>query len=76
MLAGGQTEAMTLGADAINRLVVRLQGAVMQVFVNSQQIADVAATDPPDTARYGLMVIARDTDAEAFFDNLQLRTLQ
>lgn len=76
VLAGGQTEAITPGVDAINRLVVRLQGAVMQVFVNSQQIADVAATDPPDTARYGLMVIARDTDAEAFFDNLQLRTLQ
>ncbi len=76
MLAGGQSEAINIGTDAINRLVVRLRGNHLQVFVNGQQIAETDANNAPATARYGLLVIARDTAAEAFFDNLEIHALE
>lgn len=76
VLAGGQSAAINTGADAINRLVARVRGASVQVYVNGQLLADVAANSPPDSELYGLMVIAKDSDSEAFFDNLQIRTLE
>lgn len=75
-LAGGQSGAINAGTDAINRLVVRVRGNTMQVFVNGQQLAEASANDAPDSARYGLLVLAKDTAAEAFFDNLEIRTLE
>jgi hypothetical protein len=76
VLTGGQSEAINIGADATNRLVVRLRGNHLQVFVNGQQIAEADANNAPDTARFGLLVIARDTPAEAFFDNLEIHALE
>ncbi len=75
-LAGGQSEAINAGADASNRLVVRVRGDALQVFVNGQQLADVVATSAPDAARYGLLVIAKDTASEALFDNLEIRAAE
>ena len=74
-LAGGQSAAINAGADAVNRLVVQLRGDNLKVFVNGQQLADTTAT-APDTARYGLLVIAKDTASEALFDNLEIRALE
>jgi hypothetical protein len=76
VLSGGQSEAIKLGAEAINRLVIRLRGNHIQVFANGQQLTETDATNAPDTMRYGLFVLAKETAAEAFFDNLEIRTLE
>jgi len=76
VLAGGQSEAIKLGADAINRLVIRLRGNHIQVFANGEQLAEADANNAPDTVRYGLFVLAKEAPAEAFFDNLEIRTLE
>lgn len=76
VLSGGQSEAIKLGADAVNRLVVRLQGNHVQVFANGQQLAEVDAPNAPDTERYGLVVFAKDSAADAYFDNLEIHALE
>jgi hypothetical protein len=75
VLAGGQSEAIKSGADAINRLVVRLGGSHLQILANGQVLADVDAPGAPNGARYGLLVITNESAAEAFFDNLEIRRL-
>jgi curved DNA-binding protein CbpA len=75
VLAGGQSEAIQTGANANNRLVVRLRGSSMEIVVNGQSLASVDAPGAPDSARYGLLVNTSDSAAEAFFDNLEIRRL-
>jgi len=75
VLAGGQSEAIQAGADAINRLDVRLRGSNMEIVVNGQSLASVDAPGAPDSARYGLLAIPNDSAAEALFDNLEIRRL-
>ncbi len=75
VIAGGQNEAILTGADAINRLVVRLRGSSMEIVVNGQSLASADAPGAPDSARYGLLVLTNDSAAEAFFDNLEIRRL-
>jgi len=75
VLAGGQSEAITLGADARNRLVARVRGDHVEVLVNGQPLAAIDARGAPDSARYGLLVIAKDSASEAYFDNLEIRSL-
>jgi curved DNA-binding protein CbpA len=75
VLAGGQSEAVQTGANANNRLVVRLRGSSMEIVVNGQSLASADAPGAPDSARYGLLVITSDSAAEAFFDNLEIRRL-
>jgi hypothetical protein len=75
VIAGGQSEAIQTGADAINRLVVRLRGSSMEILVNGQSLASADAPGAPDSARYGLLVITNDSASEAFFDNLEIRRL-
>ena len=75
VLAGGQSEAIQTGANANNRLVVRLRGSSMEIVVNDQSLASVDAPGAPDSARYGLLVNTSDSAAEAFFDNLEIRRL-
>jgi DnaJ domain len=74
-ITGGQSEAIQTGADAINRLVVRLRGSSLEIVVNGQSLASVDAPGAPDSARYGLLVITNESAAEAFFDNLEIRRL-
>lgn len=76
VLAGGQSEVIAAGADATNRLVVRVRGDRMQVLVNGQQVADIAAPGMPNSTRYGLLVIAKGGASEAYFDNLEIRGLE
>jgi len=75
VIVGGQSEAILTGAEAINRLVVRLRGSSMEIVVNGQSLASADAPGAPDSARYGLLVITNDSAAEAFFDNLEIRRL-
>jgi hypothetical protein len=75
VIAGGQSEAIQTGADATNRLVVRLRGSSMEIVVNGQSLASADAPGAPDSLRYGLLVITNDGAAEAFFDNLEIRRL-
>jgi len=75
VLAGGQSEAIQSGADAINRLAVQLRGSNMEILVNGQALASVDAPGAPDSSRYGLLVLTTDSAAEAFFDNLEIRRL-
>jgi hypothetical protein len=76
VIAGGQSEAIQTGADANNRLVVRLRGTSMEIVVNGQSLATADAPSAPDSARYGLLVNTTDSRAEAFFDNLEIRRLE
>ena len=76
VIAGGQSEAIQTGADAINRLVVRLRGSSMEIVVNGQSLASADAPGAPDSLRYGLLVITNDSAAEAFFDTLEIRRLE
>jgi len=75
VIAGGQSEAIQTGADAVNRLVVRLRGSSLEVVVNGQSLATADAPGAPNSARYGLLVITNDSAADAFFDNLEIRRL-
>jgi len=75
-IAGGQSEAVQTGADAVNRLVVRLRGSSLEVVVNGQSLASADAPGAPDSAHYGLLVITTESAAEAFFDNLEIRRLE
>jgi curved DNA-binding protein CbpA len=75
VLAGGQSEAIGTGADTVNRLVARLRGDSLQVLVNGQQLADVQMSGAANSPRYGLLVFAKDSASEAFFDNLEIRAL-
>jgi hypothetical protein len=76
IIAGGQSEAIKPGAEAINRLVARLSGSRLQVLANGQALADVDAPGAPDSARYGLLVLSNDSASEAYFDNLEIRGLE
>jgi hypothetical protein len=75
VIAGGQSEAVQLGAGVTNRLVVRLSGSHLQVLANGQPLTEVDAPGAPSSARYGLLVLTNDSAAEAFFDNLEIRGL-
>lgn len=75
VLAGGQSEAIDAGPDATNRLLARVGPDRLQVLVNGQQLADISGSTPADSARYGLLVIAKDSPSEASFDNLEIRQL-
>jgi concanavalin A-like lectin/glucanase superfamily protein len=76
VLAGGQHEAITAGAEAWNRLVARLRGDHIQLLINGVPVADLDLPGAADSSRYGLLAIGGDTSAEAFFDQLQLRAIE
>jgi DnaJ-domain-containing protein 1 len=75
-LTGGQSEAIQAGPEAVNRLVARLRGDHIQLLINGQLIAELDAPNAPTSPRFGLLAIGGDTDAEVFFDNLQLRAVE
>jgi hypothetical protein len=76
VIAGGQSEAIQTGADAVNRLVVRLRGSSLEIVVNGQSLASADTPGAPDSARYGLLVITDESTSEALFDNLEIRRLE
>jgi hypothetical protein len=77
VLAEGPSAALQQGAEAVNRLVVRLQGNRMQLFINNQPVADSTLDNVALSNTYGLLVNARDAGAaEALFDRVEIRTLE
>jgi curved DNA-binding protein CbpA len=75
VVAEGPSEAIQQGASAINRLVVRLQGNRVQLFINNQPVADSTLENVALSNTYGLLVNARGAGAaEALFDRVQIRT--
>jgi curved DNA-binding protein CbpA len=77
VVAEGQSEAIRPGNDAINRLVARLQGNRVQLFVNNEPVADTTLSSVALSNTYGLLVNARGTgSAEALFDRVEIRTLE
>jgi len=77
VLAEGPSAALQQGAEAVNRLVVRLQGNRVQLFINNQPVADSTLDNVALSNTYGLLVNARDAGAaEALFDRVEIRTLE
>lgn len=69
------SDAIRTGEEATNRLVARLVGNTIQLFINNQAVADLAV-NAEQTPLYGLVAIARDAPAEATFDNLEVRAIE
>jgi hypothetical protein len=65
--------AIRPAADAINRLVARLSGPNIDLFVNDQPVGTIALATFAEAERYGLVAAGRGNRAVALFRNLQLR---
>jgi hypothetical protein len=77
VLAEGPSAAIEQGNDAVNRLVARLQGNRVQLFINNQPVADVTLESVALSNTYGLLVNAGGAGtAEALFDRVEIRTLE
>lgn len=76
VLADGQSDAIAAASESWNRMVAQIVGNRIRLLLNGQVLADVEAENLPASTRYGLLAISGDTAAEAFFDNLELRTLE
>jgi hypothetical protein len=76
ILAEGQSGAIQPGAQAINRLEARLQGAQVQLFINDQPVGEATASGVVQTQTYGMVAVANTVPlAEVLFDNLVIRAL-
>jgi hypothetical protein len=76
VVAEGTSAAIKPG-DAVNRLVARLQGNRVQLFINNQPVADATLESVALSNTYGLLVNARGGGAaEALFDRVEIRTLE
>ncbi len=72
ILAEGQ--AQSIQRTATNRLTAQLDGNEVELFINNQRVTRMIV-DAPATQLYGLVVSPGTVTTEAFFDNLELRTL-
>jgi DnaJ domain len=75
ILAEGFSQAINSGDQPSNRIEARLRGENIEFLANGQTLAEVVVADLSNSARYGLVVVAEDTTAEAFFDNLEIRAI-
>ncbi|MCL6540943.1 MAG: DnaJ domain-containing protein [Roseiflexus sp.] len=62
-------------ADGRFRLNARIRDRQIRIVVNDQVAVETDVSSLPAASRYGLAVVARDTRAEAWFDNLEIRAL-
>lgn len=69
----GESMAINTDAGAVNRLVARLEGPRVRMFINGQPVAD--ATVLSESLFYGLVVIAGNQPVEGRFTNFETRTL-
>lgn len=61
--------------DGRFRLDARLRGNQVRMSVNGQVVVEEDILSLPNTSRFGLAVVARETRSEAWFDNLEMRAL-
>lgn len=77
VLAGGQSDAILGGANDTNRLLARVSSSTVQLVINGQQVASIdTPADILGSNRFGLIAVSGRSDAEVFFDNLEVRALQ
>lgn len=74
VLAEGEHPGVESGAEAVNRLAAWLEGRRVRLFVNGTLVADESLEYQQPAAKYGLVARAATAQAEALFDNLELRT--
>jgi hypothetical protein len=67
------SSTMRTAPDAINRLVARLSGATVELFVNDQSSGAIDLPFFAEADRYGLLAAGRGNRAVALFRNLQIR---
>lgn len=74
LLASGVRADLRAG-DGRSRIEASLRGSRVSVAVNGQVITEADVDGIPSTPRFGVAVVARETRAEALFDNLEIRAL-
>ncbi|MGQ9827012.1 MAG: J domain-containing protein [Roseiflexus sp.] len=62
-------------ADGRFRINVCIRNSQVRIVANDRVVVETDAPSLPSASRYGLAVVARDTRAEAWFDNLEIRAL-
>jgi cytoskeletal protein RodZ len=77
IIATGQSNAIQASPDVYNRLVARLAGNQVQLFINNQPVANETVFGVTPTNVIGVVAIAENVPvATAFFDNIEIRTLE
>jgi hypothetical protein len=77
IIATGQSNAIQASPDVYNRLAARLTGNRVQLFINNQPVVDETVFGTTQTNVFGLVAIAENVPvATAFFDNIEVRTLE
>lgn len=67
--------AIATGPGAQNRLLARLDNEQLELRINGIPVANLTLASPPPTARYGLVVVARDAEVVGLFRNLTVWAL-
>lgn len=67
--------AVRAGADARNRLLVRLDGEQVGLRINGVLVADLRVASPALSPRYGMLAVATAAEVEALFSDLAIREL-
>lgn len=75
ILIEAQHRAVIVGEGAQNRLAARLENDRISLRMNGDVVADLSLTDPPPTARYGMVAAATDAQVVALFRDLVIRSL-
>lgn len=75
-LLSGQSNAITAGSEAVNRLVAELRGQRVVLYINGQLVDSVTATGSSASGRFGLIATADATAVEALFDNVAVRGVE
>lgn len=70
-----QHPAVIVGEGAQNRLAARLENDRVSLRMNDEVVADLSLTDPPPTARYGMVARATEAEVVALFRDLVIRSL-
>jgi hypothetical protein len=75
VLAEEAHPAVNSDPAAQNRLLARLEGERIELRINGVPAADLSLASPAPSARYGMVVVARDAQVDARFRNLALWSL-
>lgn len=75
ILAAGESVAINSSTDIFNRLVARLDGSQISLFVNGAFIEQVTFAGSAESRLYGMIAVARTATTVATFDNLSVRDL-
>ncbi len=74
-LTAGESSVIRRGPTATNRIVARMEGANVELFINGEAVAQ-ATSDLAQTQLYGLIAVPGERAVVANFDNLEIRALE